>query len=140
MAVRIRCGICVVQVSVTRPVDSVIGGVAGARLHRRGVLPARARLDLDDLVRAFPDSVEAGGLELAFDDDIAGRLGVHLRRAGGEAPRSASTTRRCAFDDQLRLCSAMSSASSSLAATTAATGSPTKRTTPSASTGWPTGL
>ena len=45
MAVRVRCGICVVQVSVTRPVDGVVGGVAGARLHRRRVLAVRARVD-----------------------------------------------------------------------------------------------
>ena len=62
----------------------VIGGVRRARLHRRRVLPVRARLDGDDLVRAVPDRVEAGGLHFAFEDDIAGRLGVHLRRAGGE--------------------------------------------------------
>ena len=33
-------------------------------------------------MRAIPDRIEAGGLYLAFEDDIAGRLGVDLRRAG----------------------------------------------------------
>ena len=37
------------------------GGVAGARLHRRRVLPVRARVEFDDFCRAAPDRIEVGG-------------------------------------------------------------------------------
>ena len=71
IAVRVMCGIWVVQVSVTRPVRHVEGGVAAARFDRRRVLAARARFDLDDRA-AFRGLVEALGLELALDQDVAG--------------------------------------------------------------------
>ncbi len=58
--------------------------MAGARLHRRRVLPARARLDADQLVRAGPDFVEIGGFELALEYDVAGCRVVHLPRARRE--------------------------------------------------------
>ncbi len=116
----------------------VVSGMAAARLDRRGVLPARARLDGDGLGGARPHLVETGRCHHAFDDDIAGRFGVDLRRAGVQAlrarrspawfPSMSSTTS-----------SARSSASASVPATTAATISPVKRTSPSARMGWPTG-
>ncbi len=62
----------------------IVGGVAAARLHRRRVLAVRARVDRDDLVRAAPGGIETFALELAFEDDIARRFGMDLRRAGCE--------------------------------------------------------
>ena len=59
----------------------VVGGVAAARFHRRGVLPVRARFDGDGLGRAGPDLVEVGRRHDAFDDDVARRFGMNLRRA-----------------------------------------------------------
>ena len=44
-------------------------------------MSTRPRFDLDDLVRVFPDGIEAGCLDLAFEDDVAGRLDVHLGRS-----------------------------------------------------------
>ncbi len=52
--------------------DAIIGGVIGgmrrARLHRRGVLPARAQRDLHAACRRR--GVEARSLHAAFDDDV----------------------------------------------------------------------
>ena len=63
---------------------SIVSGVAGARLHGRRVLPARAHVDLDDFRRAVPGHVEIGRFEFAFQDDIAGGDRMNLRRAGSE--------------------------------------------------------
>jgi hypothetical protein len=62
----------------------IIGGVAAARLHRRRVLAVRARVYADNCVRAAPGSIETFALELTFEDDIARRFGMDLRRAGCE--------------------------------------------------------
>ena len=61
----------------------VEGGVAAARLERRRVLPARARLDLDDRVGAGERLGKALGLDPALDEDIAGRFGVDRGGARG---------------------------------------------------------
>ncbi len=63
---------------------SIVSGVAGARLHRRSVLPARAHVDFDDFRRAIPGRVEIKQFEFAFQDDVAGGDVMNLRRAGSK--------------------------------------------------------
>ena len=71
----------------------IVGGMAGARFHRRGVLPARARFDLDDLGRARSRTPsKLGGLDAAFDDDIARHIGMDSSGAPASAPRCASVS------------------------------------------------
>src|SRR5262249_61047901 len=62
------------------PARGLIRGVTAARLHRGCVLAARPHFDLDDRVRPVPGRIKAGGLDLAFENDVAGRFGGYLRR------------------------------------------------------------
>ena len=62
----------------------VEGGEAGARLERHGILPARRDVDLDHRRRVGERLGEALGLDLAFDQDVAGGVGMDQRRAGRE--------------------------------------------------------
>jgi hypothetical protein len=55
--------------------------VRAARLHRRRVLPARARFDPDVLGGARPYSVKFRRLDAAFEDDIASNIVMNARRA-----------------------------------------------------------
>ena len=55
--------------------------MATTRLQGRGVLAARARVNPDGPLRTVPDRVKVGRFHFAFEDDIAGRFSVYLRRA-----------------------------------------------------------
>ena len=59
------------------------GGVRAARLQRQRALAARADLDLDDLGGTGERRGRAG-VDPAFDQDVAGGLRMHERRARGE--------------------------------------------------------
>ncbi len=74
--------------------------MTGARFHRRGILPARARFDFRDFGRAFPNRIEVGRFEIALDDDVAGRLGVYLGCAIFERGARIDHRRRL-VDDEL---------------------------------------
>ena len=54
----------------------IVGGVAAARLDRRRVLPVRARLDADDLVRAGQAASKPGVLTWPSTMTLPARFGV----------------------------------------------------------------
>ena len=74
--------------------------VRGARFHRRSILPVRANVDLDPLVRAHQFGVEARRFQAPFDHHVAGRLGVDERGAGSQC-RLGADDRRHVFDVDL---------------------------------------
>ena len=118
------CGICTEAVSVTRPVRRIEGGMRAARLERHRALAARADLDLDHLGGTRERGGEAAGVDPPFDQDVAGGIRMHERRARGE--RSVDVDHGVlGLDARPTTCSARSSASAAEAAITAAIGSPT---------------
>ncbi len=118
----------------------VVGGVRGARFDRRGVLPVRAGVDLDDLApRLFQTASKPSVLTSALTMTIAAapRHEAAARRRRARRARRPAACLSLMFDfDQIGDVLGFFLASTP---PTAATASPTKRTTPSARIGWPTG-
>ena len=95
IAVRIRCGICVAQVSVTRPDSGVERGMAGAAFERRRVLPPRTHFDGDMPVGAASCAAAKPGVStLPSTTRLRAALRVDWRRVIGE--------RRARVDHRLR--------------------------------------
>ena len=133
MAVRIRCGICVVQVSVVRPRGRIERRMRGARFERRRVLPVRARVEANAPRAPASAASKSGGLELAVDHDIAGSLVMDARRIRPQ--RVVRVDDRRQFGDLDVNAIGEIFGFGGVGATTAAIGSPTKRTTSSARSG-----
>ena len=66
----------------------------GARLHRQGILPVRAYVDLDPPVRACQFRVEPGRFQPSFDHDVSRRLVMHEPGAGSQRRAGADDRRR----------------------------------------------
>ena len=87
MPVRSMCGICAEAVSVTRPVRALEGGMP-ARASSGMALWRCERISISTIRGGSGERrIEALGLEPAVDQDVAWRLGVHLRRVRARAPR-----------------------------------------------------
>ena len=97
MIVRIACGICVAQVSVTRSLAASHAACAARGSIGKRILPVRADVDFDPPVRARQLRVEAGRFHPPFDHDVSGRLVMDERSAGSQR-RVGVDDRRHVFD------------------------------------------
>ena len=69
----------------------VVGRVPGARLHRRGVLPARARFDLDDLCGAAQTASKSGVLTRPSTMTLSGASACTSGAPSASASRASIT-------------------------------------------------
>ena len=84
------------------------GGMRAARLQRQRALAARADFDLDHLGGTRERGGRAG-VDPPFDQDVAGGIRVHERRAGASAESTSTTA--SSGSSSTATCSARSSAS-----------------------------